>query len=282
MGSLKALAFSTALALVAPGSAFAADLLPPPPPVEAPPAVEMAAEFSGWYLRGDIGAGVNRNQKVSSTFAPGFVVPGLQYDRSHIHAHGIIGVGVGYQFNNWFRADLTAEYNGGARWQATESYAGPCGPAARCIDQYTAKITTSAFLANGYVDLGTWHHITPYLGVGVGMANNRIGGVTDLGVNTGGVGYSAGVSKWNFAWALMAGAAVQIAPNLKMDFGYRYLDKGKMQGGEIVCQPVGIACGLENHKFRLASHDFRIGLRYSFDSAPIAPAYAPAPLVRKY
>lgn len=280
MGSLKALALTTALTLGASGAAFAADLLPPPPPMEAPPAMAVA-EFSGWYLRGDIGAGVNREQKVSSTFAPGFVVPGLQYDRSHIHAHGIFGVGAGYQFNNWFRADVTAEYSS-SRWQAQESYAGPCGVAGRCIDNYHAKISNGVFLANGYVDLGTWHNITPYLGVGLGTAYNRIGAVTDLGVNTGGFGIGTGVSKWNFAWALMAGAAVQVAPNLKLDFGYRYLDKGQMTAGGVVCQPVGVPCGFEMHKFRLASHDFRIGLRYSFDSAPMAPVYAPAPLIRKY
>jgi len=65
-----------------------------------------------------------------------------------------------------------------------------------------------------------------------------------------------------------------------MDFGYRYLDKGSMSGSAIVCLPVGIACGLETHKFRLASHDFRVGLRYSFDSAPMIAA--PPPLIRKY
>lgn len=280
MGSLKALVITSALALAAPGAAFAADLLPPAPPVEAPHAMAAAAEFSGWYLRGDVGAGFNRTHEVSSTFAPGFVVPGLQYNRSHISAHGIVGLGVGYQFNNWFRADITGEYNFGSRWQGTESYAGACGPAARCYDLYNAKISSGVFLLNGYVDLGTWHNITPYVGAGVGMARNQIGTITDLGVNTGGVGYGPGVAKWNFAWALMAGAAVQIAPNWKMDFGYRYLDKGSMSGGGIVCLPVGIACGFETHKFRLASHDFRVGLRYSFDSAPMIAA--PPPLIRKY
>ncbi|MBM3608486.1 MAG: porin family protein [Alphaproteobacteria bacterium] len=281
MGSLKALVYSSVLATMASGAAFAADLLPPPPAAEPPMAVAAAAEFSGWYLRGDVGAGINRTQSVSSTFAAGFVVPGLQYDRSSIRGHGIVGIGAGYQFNDWFRADVTGEYNFGSRWQAIESYADVAyGAAGRCMNLYNAKVGGGAFLLNGYVDLGTWYHITPYVGAGVGMAHNKVGTIQDIGINMGGLGVGPGVSKWNFAWALMAGAAVQIAPNWKLDFGYRYLDKGSATTGEIVCLPVGIPCGFERHKFRFASHDFRIGLRYSFDSA--APLAAPGPLVRKY
>ena len=60
-GSLKALIISGAAVMS--GSAFAADLLPPPAPMEPPPA--MAAEFSGWYIRGDVGMGQNRVRKSS-------------------------------------------------------------------------------------------------------------------------------------------------------------------------------------------------------------------------
>ena len=74
-GSLAALIFTGAAAVTA-GSAFAADILPPPPPIAPPMAV--AAEFSGWYIRGDVGIGQNTKEEFRSTFAPGFVVPGLR------------------------------------------------------------------------------------------------------------------------------------------------------------------------------------------------------------
>ena len=199
----------------------------------------------------------------------------------------MLGIGLGYQFNSWLRADATIEYQGGARWKQIESYAfAGCGPANRCVDVYNGRISSAVFLANGYVDLGTWHGITPYIGIGLGGANNRVGVITDNGIDTGGFGSSPAVSKTNFAWALMGGVAVNVAPNMKLDVGYRYLDKGSINGGRIQCQPVGGACGFETHRMRLSSHDVRIGLRYMFGDTAYAPAPVmvpqPQPLVRKY
>jgi opacity protein-like surface antigen len=278
-GSLHAL-FVTGAAVLAAGPAFAADILPPPPPVEAPMAMP-AAEFSGWYLRGDVGIGQNREEKFRSTFSPGFVVPGLQHDQGSVSPQLMFGVGVSYQFNSWLRADATVEYNGGARWKQVESYTGACGAALRCVDLYHGRISSAVFLMNGYVDLGTWHNITPYLGIGLGGSNNHVGAITDNGINMGGFGTSPAVSKTSFAWALMAGVAVNIAPNMKLDVGYRYLDKGTIDGGRITCQP-NVFCGFETHRMKLASHDLRIGLRYMFGETVYAPPPMPAPLIRKY
>ena len=286
-GSLQALVVSGAAVMA--GPAFAADILPPPPPMVAPAAMP-SAEFSGWYIRGDVGVGQNRQEKFRSTFDAGFQVPGLAYDQGSVSSHMILGLGFGYQFNSWLRADATAEYNGVSRWRQVESYTGPAAPAApcgnanRCTDLYRGNISSAVFLANGYVDLGTWHNMTPYIGVGVGMANNRVGVVTDHGVNQGGAGSGPAVSKTNFAFALMGGVAVNIAPNMKLDVGYRYLDKGSMSGGRIDCG--NVACGFESHRIRLASHDLRVGLRYMFGETyaaqPPMMAPPPAPLMRKY
>ncbi len=265
-------------AMLAINPVSAADFLPPPPPVDAPHAMPPA-EFSGWYLRGDIGLGQNRQEKFRSTFDPAFVVAGLQYDEASLSSHYIFGAGLGYQFNSWLRGDATVEYNGGARWKQLESYTdAACGPAGRCVDVYRGRISSGVFLLNGYVDLGTWHGITPYLGAGVGAAHNHISAITDFGINTGGSGVSPAVTKTSLAWALMSGIAVNVGYNMKLDFGYRYLDKGNIDGGAIVC--AAPPCGLETHKFRLASHDFRIGLRYMFGEKPYAPMQPP--LVRKY
>ena len=50
------------------------------------------------------------------------------------------------------------------------------------------------FLANAYVDLGTWWCFTPFIGAGVGGARNMISGVQDQGIigfnGTPGFGYT--------------------------------------------------------------------------------------------
>jgi opacity protein-like surface antigen len=101
-------------------------------------------------------------------------------------------------------------------------------------------------------------------------------------------GYADNHSRWNFAWALMAGLSFDVTQNLKLDLGYRYLDLGKVTSGSMHCLTGtgfitgGPANGCEpgiQSKRDVAYNDFRIGLRWMIGEASYAP---PAPLVRKY
>ena len=145
---------------------------------------------------------------------------------------GIFGLGVGYQFNNWFRADVTGEYRGNPSSSAPT--VSPTAGGVRHVDTYHATKSEWVVLANAYVDLGTWWCVTPFIGAGVGCARVYDHGFTDQGIASNfGVGPSAGVSpmrdnvsKWNFAWALHAGLAYKVTPNFTVELAYRYLDMG--------------------------------------------------------
>lgn len=88
--------------------ALAADLpVSPPPQYYAPPPVE---DFGGWYLRGDIGMTTTSGKLHSAIYDT--LPSGTVFNQ---FGHGFdggmsYGVGVGYQFNNWLRADVTGEY----------------------------------------------------------------------------------------------------------------------------------------------------------------------------
>ena len=114
------------------------------------------------------------------------------------------GLGVGYKFNDWFRADVTGEYRGKANFHGSDTRA--YSTAAQGVDNYSGSKSEWVFLANAYVDLGTWWCVTPYIGAGIGMANVRMIGFRDDGIAfIGGaltnVAYAADADKWNFAWA---------------------------------------------------------------------------------
>lgn len=275
-GSMYALLLAGALMVGAAGGAAAADLpLPVPPPIEP----VLPLPFSGWYLRGDVGYGFDQISNFTSNLAP--LVPGFQYNSVGLDGQAFIDGGVGYQFNNWFRADLTGEYRVPTNFSAIESYAaGPTWSAGG--DAYTASIRSTVVLANGYFDLGTWYGFTPFVGAGVGGAFHQFHNLQDFGTGggAGGYGIAPDSSMTQLAWALMAGVAYSIAPNWKFELGYRYLDMGHVTSNGIVCQPA-TSCGtypLETQSFHMASHDVRIGLRYVFaEVPPMAP-----PLVTKY
>ncbi len=299
MGSIKALTMAGMIAFGAIAPAAAADLLPPPPPVEAP--IIASVDTSGWYLRGDVGVGVNTMTNLRSTFQATdlagnpYTPPPLTKVNNAIGDSGVIDFGVGYQFNNWFRADATIGYHSAASYRMGYLYpAAACGGVGinYCTDYYTAQISAVHGLVNGYVDLGTWWGVTPYVGAGVGLASVKFASLIDFGQGT---GVAADKTSTNFAWALMAGLGYDVNERLKLEMGYRYLNMGKATSGAILCN-VSTGCAQEQQVFTLASHDMRIGMRWMLgerasgavlaSNAPLfgGPAIAsrPGPLVRKY
>ena len=280
MGSFKALFLAGAASLATIASASAADLfLPPPPPVEP---TYVPVNFSnGFYLRGDVGVGIQELSGLRNTFSE--TIPDFSRDGYSLKEAAILGAGAGYQFNNWFRADVTGEYRTQAKYRAYENYSGspncPTGSGYLCLDGYNGSVSSAVFLVNGYVQAGTWYGVTPYVGVGVGTSINTFSGLTDVGLtNPGAFGQAESHTSARFAYALMAGISYDLTRNLKLDIGYRFLDQGRVNSNPIICQDQN-GCPHETQSYRLTSNDVRVGLRYQF--ADFLPVAAP-PLVRKY
>jgi opacity protein-like surface antigen len=165
---LSALAAVASFAII--NSAHAADM---PAPVLAP-----AVDFSGWYLRGDIGFS---NQNVRSLFNVNYAnFISVQNIDKGFDAAPLFGLGIGYTVNNWLRFDFTGEYRGAANFHGLDVGALPAGGFAD--DRYTGSKSEWTFLFNGYVDLGTWWNITPFVGAGVGFSRNTISNFGDISV----------------------------------------------------------------------------------------------------
>ena len=176
MRSVKFLIAAGAASLLS-SAAFAADMPIMPPPYVPPP----VADFGGWYLRGDIGM-TNQSLKdltlATAPFPAGFQNTGFGFDSSTSY-----DLGVGYRFNNWFRADLTGEFRGRANFHGSQfSPAGVIAPGFAETDNYSGSKSEWVAMANGYVDLGTWWCVTPFVGAGIGMSRNTISGFRDDGV----------------------------------------------------------------------------------------------------
>ena len=121
MRSVKSVVAAGAASLLS-SMAFAADMTIAPPPMSyAPPPIE---DFGGWYLRGDIGFSNQRVKRLNNALDAANTSSSqhLGFDTA-----GIFGLGVGYQFNNWFRADVITQWRGRANFhgsQFTDAFAG--------------------------------------------------------------------------------------------------------------------------------------------------------------
>jgi len=230
----------------------------------------------GWYIRGDLGyGGWMRTDKPSYRVdALGGVLARGNFDTARFSGPVSYGAGMGYQFNNFVRADLTADFSNG-KLKASSEYGSPCigGPAGTtCSATHRASYSAAHLLANGYVDLGTFAGITPYVGAGLGVTYMNWGNLkTDVACRNGTAGcggatFSApavsGENDWRFTYALMAGAAVDLTERVKLDIGYRFtdMDGGKAFGDTVTVPGLGAASVSASDKgFR--RHEIRAGIR---------------------
>jgi opacity protein-like surface antigen len=272
MVSVKSFIAAAAAAMVS-ATAYAADMPMPPPPqiaYQQPPCCETGR----WYLRGDVGVGVQSFSSFdhSQTNSAFVWPPSWTIVQKDIQDTAIFGFGVGYEWNSWFRFDVTGEYRTKAMFKATGRYTDSCpatafGPGT-CFDVNSGNLSSAVFLANAYVDLGTWWCITPFIGAGVGAARNMITGVQDNGIISNGFqgfGYTLNDSaQWNLAWDVQAGLTYNVNDNLKIDFSYRFLNLGSPQTAVVQCQNTAACPGAFYTLHEVTSQDFRVGLRWVF------------------
>jgi opacity protein-like surface antigen len=271
MGQLKTYALAGILAVAAATTTRAADL-PFPPPEMAPPPVEFGG---GWYLRGDIGFSNQNVDRLSNVIGDGTT----DTIQKGFDGAPFGGVGVGYKFNEWLRADVTGEYRARSNFHGFERYVDPTLPTGFGTDEYTASKSEWVGMVNAYLDLGTWHGFTPFIGAGVGFAHNTIHDFRDTNVVTAGVAFGRESSHTNFAWAVHAGVAYAVSPNFSLEFAYRYLNLGDAQSGDLITYP-GISTVYNPMRFHdLDSHDFKVGFRWMLGglAEPMG-----SPIIRKY
>jgi opacity protein-like surface antigen len=181
---------------------------------------------SGLYLRGDAGASFTTEGNRSF----GSVDQGDGY---------AIGGGVGYRFSPSVRSDFTLGYRGDYGFDQS-------GGGLRAH----ADLDSLVGLLNGYWDIGTVAGFTPYVGGGIGFADNSYGRTH---VSAGGtpIGSLTGNSTTELAWQATAGMSYSLTHTVALDLGYHHLDMGTAETGSTL-------------KGDLQAHEVQVGLRYSF------------------
>jgi opacity protein-like surface antigen len=249
-------------------TAFAADMPQPmPPPMQYQPIV-MEQPASAWYLRGDIGVGITNKFDVTYLPSPPDVGNGFAFDQ---HSNGdtvFINAGIGYEFNNWLRFDVTGEYRDKTQFNAR----GVFNPVTGLGDAYQGYLQSWIVLANAYVDFGTWNCLTPFVGFGIGGAYNTMYDLVDQGIGTTGAGFGRNSSNFSPAYAFYAGVNYNVTQNFSVELAYRYLNYGSVTD-TIDC--IG-GCSADSYKFsNFSSNDLMLGMRWRFPIESTSVMYAP-------
>lgn len=264
---VSAIAITAALGTAAPVQA--ADLLMPEI-IEAPE-VPVHKPKSGWYLRGDITYDWRELRGIHDNH---FNAP---YNSVSIEDTWDVGLGIGYQVNDYLRLDLTGEYQFGTEVTGSNVVTDlgcdkDTAVSETCTYTDTTDVSTLKIMANAYADLGHFGGLTPYVGAGIGGAYVMYDDYTHTHLNQPDIGGGAcglcglttntsereGSNSWRFAWALHAGAAYKLTENLKLDVGYTF---SRIEGGEMDYDRTTGARSMDNG---FNDHIIHAGLRYSF------------------
>lgn len=230
--------------------AIAADYDPPIYADQAPDYVPVEVG-SGWYLRGDVSYLVQKSFK-NDDFA--FTPASFDEKEDPIFA----SIGFGYHFNDYLRADLNLGYLPGNKIGIGYDDSG----STIAYTQASADLKNYAYslMLNGYVDLGTYVGITPYLGGGVGIVQSTrklsASYFTNNGDPTDDFVETDDKTKYSLAYTLNAGLAYQVSKNVSVDLGYQYFsapDAEYVTAASLTSFPV--------HK-GISNHQIKLGLRY--------------------
>ncbi|MGE0652848.1 MAG: OmpA family protein [Alphaproteobacteria bacterium] len=211
--------------------------------------IAAQAQDNGHY-RGFYGAvGLGLNSVEDGDWSGGGSSGEVEYDNGTT----MLGA-IGYAMGNGFRFEGEL----GRRKNDVDSFT--TGGVSTAVDG-SARVLS--LMANAFYDFKTGTPLTPYVGLGVGLASLKMSSSAPPASATG--------REEDFAWQGIIGAAIKLSDALDLTADYRYFGMGDVE----------INPGVD---VDYASHTFLVGLRWRFGAPPApmpvaepAPAPKPAP-----
>ncbi|MBF0887658.1 OmpA family protein [Gluconobacter sp. LMG 1744] len=237
----------------------------------AAPSLAMASTITGPYV--NIGGGYNLVQNQHAHFSPSAQGANDGVSAQYRHHDGFTGFGsFGWGFGNGLRLEVEGVYN----YSQINHLGHTATPGStRGSDQAYGGLVNVLYdidLAN----FGLNVPVTPFVGVGAGYLWQHYN-PTDTHFNNGTVGRLGG-TQGSFAYQGIVGAAYDIpnVPGLAVTTEYRFVGQTFADGpySGTYYGKSGRRTGNVNFDQRF-SHQFILGLRYAFDTAPPPPPPAP-------
>ncbi|WHA05194.1 outer membrane beta-barrel protein [Candidatus Bandiella numerosa] len=219
--------------------------------------IQGAIAGDGYYVKGEVG--VSMPKKIAE---------------QKLKKSAIFGIEGGYKMNENFRFGLGVNFANGMKFKDGALK--------------DAKVNSIILETNAYYDIADFNGFTPYLTAGVGVARNKLKGVsiststsTTSSVSDSGkgrIGYklvnnqvtapgqsetkanvlsssttadSKSLKKTGFAWNVGLGAMYNISSDFGVDLAYRYRDLGKVKINDTDSK-------------KLKSHNVTVGVVYKF------------------
>ena len=242
--------------------------------------VAMPAGAAGWYMRGTLGfewslSADFADADAAATNPPALFGTGPGRDGRQIGAYGDFGrfplleAAVGKQILPWLRSELAVAYRPDMRYRGQANFRGVPGdqPVSASMDSYSG-------MADLYLDiLGVFGVnrgcFQPYVGVGAGLAHNRLGEMTyGFPGNPGAhkITITPGGHKTDIAFMASLGTGITLSERTLLDVSYRYTDLGRGQtdAGRAFLNNIPAGIEIAETWVPLRTHGVFAGIRYLF------------------
>ncbi|MBS0358443.1 MAG: porin family protein [Proteobacteria bacterium] len=172
---------------------------------------------------------------------------------NHVKTQAGFGVGLGHRFSKHIRSDITFDYRPSIPFQLTDD------------GGETAKghLNSANLMLNAYYDIDIHSSVIPYVGAGIGIAQNR---TTSIFWPLAGQ-VEGSKTLYQFAWQIGAGASFPLSQNLSLDANYKLVSLGDFSNNGQFNTPGNQNTGTSgpaSHWKTLYANQFQIGLRYAF------------------
>lgn len=165
----------------------------------------------------------------------------------------VVGAGVGWDLGNNVRADAMVNYRGGFKADETQ----PDGT------NFKSDVKSWNLMLNGYYDFGM-ASLKPYVGLGVGVARNKVSDVRATNPVAPGlvVSFPEG-AKTSFAWSVSAGMGIPVSGVGLFDVALSYVELGNIEtdAGQATAPGV-LPTSYAGSKGKLKAWELTIGLRF--------------------
>ena len=187
-------------------------------------------------------------------------VGGLGNGKSNdLGSGGVVGIGVGRNFNNNIRGEISLNYRDGHQLDTTDTI--------NAGYSYKADLKSVSMFFSGYYDFNSINlsgkSLTPYIGGGIGLARNDMG-VTTVSVSGENFTSIEGKNVTEFAWKLGAGANLNLTEKCSLDLNYQFVDLGKFKSGTLLSNSMFGTDMQKPFEGNYRTNELTIGLRYKF------------------
>lgn len=223
-------------------------------------AATCANQDSGFYIKGNAGGSFSQNANFQVHGLGGFPDPNNDFSQKIDNAV-VAELGVGYRINTYFRTDLTIAGRWGFNYDKVFSNA----------DRHrTFNIVNTTLMANLYLDFRELNNsmfgiFNPYLGAGIGGALNRTKDYTTKVISQPIENHIASNDNTAFSWQFMLGSSVDLTDHFQLDFGYRFVNLGKIQVGTKSTTEPGLKLAQLETGTLVGTNEIYLGIRYNFN-----------------